>query len=64
MTTLATLRRIVKRHGGQIVSDGCGGLEVMAPPDQERTHRVRRLNLTPRPARLTVGGGRTMPKDR
>lgn len=30
-TTLATVRRIVESHGGELVPDGCKGYEALAP---------------------------------
>jgi hypothetical protein len=32
--TVANLRKLAAQHGGRVQSDGCGGLEVLAPPDR------------------------------
>lgn len=32
--TLANLRKLAASHGGTVESDGCGGYEVLAPPDR------------------------------
>jgi hypothetical protein len=32
--TITDVRRVAARHGGRVQPDGCGGYEVLAPPDR------------------------------